>query len=405
MTTSAIQRSVVAIIEDARAFAALQQEWDDLYESSPLATPFQSWAWLYSWWESYGEHYELRLILVRNDEGLLIGIIPLMLERKLGFRRLLFVGTGLTDYLDVLTRQGWEAEVAEATIQALEQIGPWHVADLHQLRPTSAVWDILRMWNGPKALVWQDSCLAIDVRPWDELLMSLKRKMRYDVRRALRRAEADGVQSKLAEPKEAEQAARRLMVLHREAWQGRDIEPQHLTRRFESHLRAAARRMTACGLGGVSEFQRDGEVIASHLLIFGRDFVGEYLTGASQEALEQYQVSSLNVRDGIDVALMRGSVYLDLLRGEEPYKLRWASKVVTNRRIVLGRSRIPWAPYAAYSVLRSKAKRYANSEGTPRWIQSALTRSRVLRFRVRRYMSTELSRQWISAAVDRLRER
>jgi CelD/BcsL family acetyltransferase involved in cellulose biosynthesis len=63
---------VVGVVEDSRGFAELEEEWEDLYRRCPRATPFQSWTWLYSWWECY----ELRLITVRNSRGLLIGIFP-----------------------------------------------------------------------------------------------------------------------------------------------------------------------------------------------------------------------------------------------------------------------------------------------------------------------------------------
>jgi CelD/BcsL family acetyltransferase involved in cellulose biosynthesis len=395
----------ISIVEDAQVFATLEQEWNDLYHDSQLVTPFQSWAWLYSWWEAYGKRYALQLIIVRNGEGHLIGILPLMLGRRRGLRRLLFVGTGASDYLDVLARKGWEAELAEAGAQALGQIGAWQVADLHQLRPASAAWDIFERWTGPKVRVYQDSCPMIDARPWDELLMSFKRKMRYDVRRALRRAHKDGVHCEQATPENAEQAVIRWIALHREGWRGRTIDPTHLTREFEFHLEAAARRMIASGLGGVYEFRRDGEVIASHLLVFGSDFVGEYLWGATQEALERYQVSSLNIHNGIHVALERNCACLDLLRGEEPYKLRWASRVVASHRAILGRRRVPWTPYAAYFVLRSRAKRYANSDEVPSWINDAVNRSRVVRRKVKRYANEEHRPRWVNAAIDRLRKR
>src|SRR5215210_7429704 len=123
----------IEIIDDARRFAALEEEWEDLYRDAPLATPFQSWAWLYSWWEFYGERYELRLVTIR-DEGLLVGLIPLMLERRRGFGRLLFVGTGPTDYQDVLARRGWESQVSEAGVRVLRQMDAWQVVDLQQLR-------------------------------------------------------------------------------------------------------------------------------------------------------------------------------------------------------------------------------------------------------------------------------
>src|SRR3712207_5773324 len=94
MKCSSNRLLVAEVVEDSRAFAALEREWEDLYQNSPLATPYQSWAWLYSWWEHYGDDYELRLVTVR-DGDLLVGIVPLMLERRWGFGRLRFIGTGL----------------------------------------------------------------------------------------------------------------------------------------------------------------------------------------------------------------------------------------------------------------------------------------------------------------------
>jgi CelD/BcsL family acetyltransferase involved in cellulose biosynthesis len=378
------QRLDTAVLRDATDFASLEEEWDDLYDDSPLATPFQSWAWLYSWWESYGEGYELRLITVRSGEGLLVGILPLMLKHRWGFGKLLFVGSGQTDYLDVIAREGWEEEVSEAGVSALRQMGSWQVADLHQLQPASAAWSIFERWNRPKARVWQDNCPIIEVMPWEELLMSFKRKMRYDVRRALRRAEADGVRRRVAEPSDAERAARRLVALHREAWQGRDIGPEHLTQRFETHIVAAARRMTARGLGGISEFWRDGEAIISDFWVSGEDFIATHTVGASQEALQQYQWSSLYIWDAVLNALDRGCSTVDLLRGEEPYKLRWSSRVVSNHRLILGRNSIILATYARYQRLRSKVEAHAGSENAPRRIRKTVIRYRDLRSKATR---------------------
>jgi CelD/BcsL family acetyltransferase involved in cellulose biosynthesis len=145
MKCSLNHRPDVAIVDNSRAFSAIEGEWEDLYQNSPLATPFQSWAWLYSWWESYGEDHKLQLITLRERSGLLVGLIPLMLVRRWGFSRLLFVGTGVSDYLDILARRGWEEEASEAGMQALQDIGYWHVADLHQLRPEAVAWRIFRI--------------------------------------------------------------------------------------------------------------------------------------------------------------------------------------------------------------------------------------------------------------------
>jgi CelD/BcsL family acetyltransferase involved in cellulose biosynthesis len=368
----------ISLIDDPRDFEAMEEEWNELYRNAPLATPFQSWAWLYSWWEFYGEGCQLRIIAVR-DGHLLVGLAPLMLERRWGLGRLLFVGvraTGPTDYLDILVRQGWEDGVSEAVVRSLREMGSWQVADLQELRPAAAAWNVFRRWDGPRIHSRKSNSIVVEAEPWDELLMSLPRKARYDIRRALRRAEADGVRCQPARPAEAEQAARRLVVLNREQWQERGVAPEALTRTFEAHLEVTARRMTDCGLGGIFEFWRDGEVIASHFLVFGHDYVGEYMVGSGREALRRYQVSSLYVHDGVSVARTQNSTRLDLGRGEEAYKLRWASEVVPNHLIILGRSWVFWALYTGYRSLRLQLRRYAESESTPEWIKNFLERLR-----------------------------
>jgi hypothetical protein len=354
----------VVVIDSTQDFGALEEEWEELYHNSPLATPFQSWAWLYSWWESYGKAYELHLVTIR-DGGLLVGLIPLMLERKVGLGRLLFVGTGLTDNLDMLAREGWGDEVLEVARQALGQRNSWLVADLQQLRPGAAAWGLFRQWDMPRVCVWQDGFPTVEVRPWEELLMSVDRKLRSNARRALRRAKEDKVLCELASLK--------------------DVASEHLTERFESHVVAAASRLTACGLGGIREFWRNGEVIASHFLLFGRNFVGEYMFGISQQARRRFQVSSLNMWDLVNVARSRGSAYVSQLRGEEAYKLQWASEVIPNHRVILSRHRAAWLPYGGYHVLYTGARQYANSESAPKWIQSAAEGYRALRSGTARY--------------------
>jgi CelD/BcsL family acetyltransferase involved in cellulose biosynthesis len=142
---------------------------------------------------------------------------------------------------------------------------------------------------------------------------------------------------------------------------------------------AAARRMTARELGGISEFWQDGEVVISDFWVSGRDFIGTYMLGASREALQRYQWSSLYIWDALNIARSKNWSYLDLLRGDEPYKLRWSSRVSPSHRLILGRNLAFWAPYAGYHALRSKARRYVRSESAPRWIDGAITESRILR--------------------------
>ena len=358
----------VAVLEDSQAFAALSEEWEDLYHDSPLSTPFQSWPWLYSWWEAFGEAYELRLITVREG-GLLVGLIPLMLERRRGFRRLLFIGKG--HQLDFPVRKGWEGKVSEAGIRALRQMSSWHLAVLRDVSPAAASWEIFRRWNGPRVYRLVDYYLFIEVKPWDRLLASLSRKHRSTVRRTLRRAEECGVRSTLAGPEEAEQAARRLVALHRQLRQGRRVDWQHMTPEFESFIVAAARRMTNGGLGGISEFWQDGKVIMSSFTVFGDEVTHAYLIGVSQEAMRHYQWSSLGIYDVLSIACSRNSAYVCLAQGGDPYKQRWPHEDVPYYQIVLGRGPILWRLYSAYLSLLARSESFVQADSTPKMIKNA----------------------------------
>ncbi len=379
------------ILSNTSRFAALAEEWEDLYQNSVLATPFQSWAWLYSWWEAYGSSYELRLITVRNNTGLLVGIIPLMLEGRWGFGRLLFIGGGLvTPHKDVLLRAGWESRAIEAGIKAIHRMTDWHVADLQdvvdfqEILSTSAVWELFRKWNGRRVQVWRNNHLFIYVKPWDDLLKSVSRKQRSTARRTLRKADEDGIQSKkLMQPTEVEQAAQRLVALHRELWRGRNIDPDHLTEKFESFIVTAVCRMVARGLGEIHEFVRGEEALVSRFMVLGKEFDGGYLVGASEAARKRYQWSSLTYWCAINSAYERGSRYLSLMDGDPEYKMRWASNKVPAYRLILGRSLVPWSAYAAYyalgSTLGSKARQFVKADNTPQWVRNMISKRHILR--------------------------
>jgi hypothetical protein len=156
-------------------------------------------------------------------------------------------------------------------------------------------------------------------------------------------------------------AARRLVALHRELWQGRVIVPDRLTKKFEGFIVAAARRMTERGLGGISEFWRHGNVIISCLFVIGDEFTDAYLVGASQQAVQRYQWSSLFIWSGMNIAHNRNNAYLCLDSGVEPYKQRWVPIEVPYYMITLGRGRVLLSLYLfslrLYTTYRSLRRR------------------------------------------------
>jgi hypothetical protein len=309
----------------------------------------------------------------------------------------------MTSYKDVLVREGWEGRVAEAATQALKELEGWWVADLQELMPQAATWDLFREWDGPKTSVPITDYLLIHVKPWEELLASLSKKLRKSARQTLRRLEDDGVRSEPAGLQDAERAARTLVALHRQLLRGRRIDPGNLASRFETFIAIAARRTTARGIGRISEFRRDDTVMVSNFFVFDKDFVGWYMIGASREASRRYQYTTLAMWDAINVARGRDNAYVSLMDYASRDKSRWADELVTSRRAILGRGRAFWIPYAGYYTLRdryytllSEAQSYVHSEGAPRWVKKATHGY----YALQSYAYSEDAPKWVRKATD-----
>src|SRR5712671_1363998 len=118
----------VAVIRDGESFGALRAEWTDVLRHSAANNPFLSWEWLHAWWTHLRGSRTLELVTVRDEDDRLIGIAPLCASRgRLPWlRRLEFLGTGWagSDYLDLIVRDGYEFQFADALTDSFRSHGP-----------------------------------------------------------------------------------------------------------------------------------------------------------------------------------------------------------------------------------------------------------------------------------------
>src|SRR5262249_35718126 len=108
-------------ISEMRAIRAIEPEWQELWASLADGTPFQSPQWLLPWWEEYGEGHPLLMFVLRSQDHL-VAIAPLYLfaDNADGTRRLMFLGTGNSDFLDVICRPSQRREFWEAVLSQVQ---------------------------------------------------------------------------------------------------------------------------------------------------------------------------------------------------------------------------------------------------------------------------------------------
>jgi CelD/BcsL family acetyltransferase involved in cellulose biosynthesis len=315
----------------------LGAEWDELYQRCSTATPFQTHAWLTSWWQHYGRGHELLVVLVRRGGRLLAGL-PLLRARRFGCRVLSPIGGALSDFTDILLDDDQREEAGQAAIRALLDQPDWDVMDFPETRPGSAVGYLGGLWPRQSRFLPASTCLAMAALPIEEQLARIGGRSAGKLRRSLRKVDELDVEIADVPPERVESAVDGLLRLHAQQWTGRGINKEHLRPRFRNHLSQAACLMVASGQASVTEFRADGRLVAANLCLIGRDFSGGYLYGADPALRSRIDTFALVLRHSLREAHERGLPTLSMLRGAESHKARWGAHPVASHRLVLGRN-------------------------------------------------------------------
>ncbi|QES48696.1 glycosyl transferase family 1 [Streptomyces venezuelae] len=364
----------VSLCRDPRQFAALEQPWNRLVRACPTATPFQSHAWLHSWWLSYGRDGRLRTVLVRRD-GELVGAAALMLVHR-PMPLLVPLGGGITDYFDVLVDAEHADAVLPALAQGLHRAARGAVVDLREVRPGAAAESLYGMWPGARSRLTDSACMELPVLPFDELVKRMPTAGAQRVRAKLRKVDASGIEEHEVTEHEVPRAVRSLLRLHEKQWRGRGVTPEHLRPRFAEHLTRATRRMVRSGHGRLTEFRLDGKVVAANVTLLSSGLSGGYLYGADPELrARKVDVATLLLRHEARRALADGREVVSFLRGTEPYKNHWRPEVVVNQRLLLATA--PLAP-----LLRLHESQLAGRERAVCALREALPAARDWRARL-----------------------
>jgi CelD/BcsL family acetyltransferase involved in cellulose biosynthesis len=345
----------VEVRADDRCLDSLAADWDDLYRRCAAATPFQSHAWLASWWRHYGRPGRLRVFLVRHD-GRLVAAAALMRVRRWGCPALTPVGGGLSDFTDVLVDDASAGTAARHLVRALLRQRDWRVLDFPEVRPGAAAESARAAWRGRNWRAPASRCLELPATPVEQLVRDLPSHARKTVRRRLNQLDRLGMDVRAAGPDEADRAVADLVRLHTVQWQERGGNPEHRRPRFARHLAEAVRGMLDAGQAVLLEYRLDGRHVASNLVVVGPGVAGGYLYGAEPSLRDQVDIATLLVTTTMPVAHVRGCATMSMLRGAEAYKNRWRPDEAPNTRLLLARGASPRAwLYATAALARRRA--------------------------------------------------
>jgi CelD/BcsL family acetyltransferase involved in cellulose biosynthesis len=313
----------VALILDALQLAELRSEWLDLWSGLVDATPFESPDWLLPWWRHYGEGPMLCFAFRRKEK--LVGVAPLYIYRESASRppRLFLMGTGNSDYLDVICNPDFASECAKTLLSEIQaRSNLWDECSFQQLRPNSPLL-LARDQVSPCNFDIDKSepCPALDLHAFDASFAMLKRASYYR-----RRIEKEGSFS----IEEATQASfdeifDALERLHEGRWRDRGLSGAFGAARDRQFHRSAAGAFLNASMLKLYAARFNGKIIAALYAFRHRKRTYFYLTGFDPD-YRHFSIGTIILGHAIEQARREDSYIFDFLRGQEAYKYRWGAR-------------------------------------------------------------------------------
>ncbi|HTJ57745.1 MAG TPA: GNAT family N-acetyltransferase [Devosiaceae bacterium] len=317
------------IIGDAERLTALEPEWWALWHAAPESTPFQSPAWLIPWWRNF-EPGRLATLAI-HDGGRLAGLAPLYLENGPHGRRLVPLGIGISDYLDLLLAPG-RADVAAAMAEAAGQIPDWQSLELEELAPGAAAFRLPCPRGCMEHEYAHSSCPGLTLGKEVDasgLPFAITGKKRQSFRRCSRVAAGEG-ELELISP-EPSAFLEALVALHGERWAGRGEHGVLADPQVQAFHAEALPRLHTAGLTRLTVVRIEGRPVAAYYRLSWRDRSAAYLGGFDPAFAHQSPMTVL-IGDGFRAAHREGVREFSFLRGGEDYKYLWGAEDRWNRR-------------------------------------------------------------------------
>jgi CelD/BcsL family acetyltransferase involved in cellulose biosynthesis len=330
------------VVEEIRGAAALERlraEWELLWERCPDATPFQSPEWLLPWWRHLGRGRAHGLAL--RLEGELAGLALFVTRSYFGLplRRVSLLGTGVTDYLDLLLLPGARRAAAEAVLSHLgAHLSDRDFCDFQQLPPGSP----LREAGPPPSLriavAPQGVCPVLHLpERLEGLEKALPHRIRSNARYYSRRlARAGDAVFETANRETLSTTLDALFRLHQARWNRRLLPGAFAGIRLRRFHREVAGRFLERGWLRLHALRLDGRV-RGVLYCFSCRGRAYYYSGGFDPALAPFSPGTLMIARAVEDAVRDGCRSFDFLRGDERYKYLWGAADRETARLLLWR--------------------------------------------------------------------
>jgi CelD/BcsL family acetyltransferase involved in cellulose biosynthesis len=374
---------IVTRLHSVEELEKILPEWEELDRQVFPRTPFTSPLWNTLWWRHFrAERGMVRddfyVHVVRNAEGKLIAVAPLMLTHRPGngiamLRSLQFFGAdpNLTELRGIICRAEDQASVAPALHAHFQKDrAHWDWVHWGSVRAEG----LAQLLASGGALKYSRTvpnyCLPVGAT-WDEFKSKLPRNIKESLRKCYNSLKRDGYVPELkvvTSLPETEAAINRFFELHRVRAQVSDTV-QHpdvfQTQTSRDFLLEYAKRMAERDQLRIFQLTIKDEVVATRVgFQFDRQLYLYY--SGHDVAWAKYSVMTTAVAEAIKWAIEQGLSLVNLSTGTDVSKTRWRPEQVTFHEVV------QVAPHLRGKISYAVYETMANKVRSSNWMQVVL---------------------------------
>ncbi|MEO8288315.1 MAG: GNAT family N-acetyltransferase [Chloroflexota bacterium] len=361
----------VTEVTDRTAFMRIQPEWDALVQRT-CDQPFYRHGFIRVWLDNFAPSVELRVLLARDEEGNLVGALPLMAERGSMYgapvRRLVAAANDHSCRFDMIA---WDSKaVGAAFFSRLVADTSW---DVLCIRDVPEEGNARQLYEAAQAAgfpcgAWESlrsPYIALPGSP-EAYESRLSAKHKSNLRRRRKNLSTQGRVSVEQVTGSVDLSAKleEGFALEASGWKGRKgtaISQEAATWGFYSEL---ARNESYRGALSLYFLRLDGKPLAfQYGLLDGGAF---YLLKPSyDEAYKEYSPGHLLMQDVVRDCIAREMLEFDFLGPDMPWKRDWTGSVRRHDWLFIFRdsrygrllhgAKFRWAPYAKRVVSRGRA--------------------------------------------------
>jgi len=330
-----------------RDLYSLKDKWNVLLNKSLENNIFMTWEWIITWWKHFGKGRE-PLILVVRENNKILAIAPLMVSRyKIPFfgnlRKIEFIGTPDSDYHDFIILKK-ERKCLKYFLNFLKtNIEIWDWIDLKEIPKTSVSTKVLSSEIIKDLKINKRIC---NICPYvkipdstEGLMKNLSKNMRGSLRRCIKKlTKKYNINfEKYSKIGSIQKAMKTFIALNKKRWKQKNtvgIYDKQMGKKFVDFHIDISKIFAKKGWLGLYFLTANGVPISAQFTFEYRKKMYYYLAGFDPD-YSSYSVGNIITKFLLEECQRKGLKEYDMLRGNEPYKYRWATNIRENLAIRL----------------------------------------------------------------------